>query len=207
MPRLTLPLQSMYARGTLGHDLTYRRSARGTTATRKPRHPHAIPQALAANAATVKYLHKFITLWGLHTITEWANYAKRLGIPETAAMLKTNLNLWKESTSFTFDPQYTPNLDTPPAPTILATIRPGSSTPVIEQQDPFDYHYLSVHRSSDPDEPPNHQNVIAYLDTFGGPNEHEDSHNLHGTIYYRAIAWYAEAQHTPTAGAVNVTLP
>jgi hypothetical protein len=207
MPKLTGPLQSLYARGTLGHELTYRRSARGTTVTRKPRHPVTIPKALAANAAVVTYLHYFIQFWGLHTIPEWANYAKRLGITETAAILKRNLNLWKESTSFTYDPQYTPADDTPPAPTILASIRPGSSTPIIEQQDPYDYFYLSVHRSADPDEPANPQNVIRIVDALETVAKVEDRHDLHGNVYYRAIAWYIEAQHTPTAEAVSVTLP
>jgi len=207
MPKLTGPLQSMYARGTLGHSLTYRGSTRGTTATRKPRHPVPIPSALRANAAVVRYLQIFIDEWDLPSRPTWIPYAKRLHLPPRVAMLKRNLNLWQHEDAFTYDPEYETAIDTPTPPTIGVAIRPGSSTPVITQCEPYDYYYLSVHRSTDPDEPPNRSNVIALLDQFGGPTEHEDLHDLHGVLYYRAIAWIIESGHTPTADAVSVTLP
>jgi len=208
MPKLTAPLESIEAHGSLRRQITFRRSPRGAMGTRMPRHPHAIPQTLAANAAAVRYAHVFSSLWGVDTLPGWPELAKQFRLPLRTTIIKSHLCRWQQQAGFLFSPLDDESYDIPDAPIIAVNIRPGSSTPIITDPTGGAYFYVSIHRSANADEPADRRNVIGFLDFYDGPSEHEDAYNLHGDLYYRAQAWYPnDRRHTPSAAAVHIFLP
>jgi hypothetical protein len=197
----------MLAAGTIKTGLTFRRSPRGTTGTRKPRHPHPIPDALRANTILVAFCHWAIPIYSLLPNATWEARAKRNHTTPTNEVIRTEFDNFNSNLSIQTNPLITPSEVAPDPPTLTISIRPGSSTPIITADWPYPFDYLTLYRSANPSGPTDLRNLIAILNPYTGPVEHEDRYDLHGTVYYSAIGWYIDAGHTPTATPYALTLP
>lgn len=207
MPTLTAPLLGVQAHGTLTGQLTYRRRGAATIATRMPRHPHAIPQALRANALLVRAIHVHVAAWSLLPDILWTEEAKAKRVTPTNLIIRDCIADWKASRGMRTYANAPNGGIAPPTPEIAAQIRPGSTTPVIADTGAMVWDYLSIHRSTAAAAPATLDTLIAVLTLDVGPVEVEDAYDLHGTIYYRAIAWFVDNAYAPTAAAVSVNLP
>jgi hypothetical protein len=207
MPRVTTPLNSLLAIGTLGKQLTFRRTARGVVVTRKPRQPGPINAALRANTIAIAYFHTLaINSRGIYQ-PSWQARAKELNITLRNAWLKECLQTWNQwrPTHWSYGAEdYASPLD---PPTIVVNLAEGELTPILTDDPASPYEYVSIHRLPTADDHATPTNVIGFLDHIGGPTFVQDNDRESGRHYYRGVNWAFSFPPTESDPAISIDLP
>lgn len=141
--KLTGPLFSIFASGTLGSTVQFRQHSSGPIALQKPRPSKTIPPALRANAQILRIAHNLQKSADLHTYQPYTDYAKAHNITSTAAYLHFSLRNWSRFQALpTSDPNYQ-SLDTVDPVTLNWNILPDPGYDNIDI-DPWDAQFITT---------------------------------------------------------------
>jgi len=160
MVKITSPLMSRFASGTLGSTIQFRGGPGGsTTGLTRPRKSLVTASALRSYANALKMGHRIAGL-GFDEFQPYAEYAKKHEISTTAAYLHFGLTAWKNGRSFPLgDP--TELVESPPGETTIAwndDPEPGQPNLTF---DPFNASdMLSLHLMRNSDETTSPKNCI-----------------------------------------------
>lgn len=206
MVKVTAPFHSTTAQGTLAGQIAFRRSPRGTIATRKPRHPQPIPTALRVNAILTKFLQAYKNSYGMITAPGWKTLAAQQNITIENAFIKYQIAQYKAGLPFRDDPDNTYVNPTPPKPELVAYLREGSTTPIIRAAALQDFDYISLHRGTTGDFTPTDENLITLFFPYNGHPMFEDRYDLHGGHAWIGYAWYILGGPSEPSDAVGLYL-
>lgn len=207
MVKLTGPLHSLSARGTIANALTYRRHATGTIATRTPRHPQALPDALRSNTIVLKFVAWTAKNWGIIESPGWLTLANTWHVPRYTAYVRYQIRRINANKALNNDPDYDYENPSPPKPEIVAYLIEGSTTPLIRAAGVQDFEYMCLYRSTDPYFEPSPATLIAIFPPYNGVPPFEDRYDLHGSVYYRAVTWYIISTPSETSDPVQLDIP
>jgi hypothetical protein len=99
MVKITSPLMSRFASGTLGSTLQFRRGPGGTTTGLfRPRQPQETPAALTSYAIILKFIRVLIT-YEYDKYEPYVTYAKNHEITSAAAYIHFGLTAWRNGRS------------------------------------------------------------------------------------------------------------
>jgi len=190
MVKITGPLNGLEAHGTLRHQITFRRHARGAIATRKPRHPQPLTPALAANAIALKFIRDFLTWHGWWSTIEWEALAKASNITPTNANLRDNLKRIRSFTGITNYPDPLADVPVPPDPQFAAWHNTDDVGPTIRTGDETSYDYAAIFRTTPeaPDLKPDA--LITFMWPCSPGLQWQDTWGLHGMLYYWCVPFY-----------------
>ena len=208
MVKITNPLNSITAHGTLHEQITFRRHAKGTIVTQKQRRNNAIPSALRVNAILVKFLQRWKNIPEYLSYLGWGTLAKQLDITRDQAYIGFQIAQYKNNKAFRYDPfdEYVNPIA--PQPEFGVYVRSGSTSPFIHPAAPPAFQYADLHRSENPDFTCSHDNLITILAPEIDEALYTDRYDLHGTYYYRARAWWIQGEAPSDESVpIEVTLP
>lgn len=163
--KLTGPLFSLFAAGTLGSTVQFRQHSSGPISLLKPRPPKTTPAALRANVQILRIAHALMKIADFQTYPPYIAYAKSQNITSTSAYLHFALRNWSRFQSL---PSYDPNSQdlTPADPVTLGwNILPDPGYANIDI-DPWNVEHLTtLHVLSTVSETPGPTNCFhAHLD-------------------------------------------
>jgi len=163
MAKVTAPLQSIAAHGTLGNTLQFRRGRNGPIVVALPRHAKQVPAALTANAAMVTYLRKLIKAYYVANELMYITRAMANGTTKEVEYLREQLGTfqrWK-GIGYGDPPVYTPAVAA--APTIEETPIPGAQRTSVTLTVAEDADYFMFHLLAAPTAQPSHHNTLLVL--------------------------------------------
>jgi len=204
MVKITSPLMSQTAQGTLGGSLTFRRSKRGTILTRKQRQPRQLTPALKANTILIPFCHKILHDWDLLFYQEWHDIAKRDGISPTNAVIRYQARAFWNNTPFRQRPDESYTGPAPPPPSITAYLSSEPDGVTIQTYGISDFEMIAFFRTYDGDTTFNPTTLIGIPDPRAEFFKAEDRPRLHGNAFYHAYAWYLDSERSEPSEAAYV---
>jgi len=160
MAKVTAPLQSIAAHGTLGNTLQFRRGRNGATVLALPRHAKQVPAALTANATMLTYLHKLIKTYAVASELMYITRAIANDTTKEVEYLREQLGTFQRYKGIGYGdpPIYTTAVATDP--TIEETPIPGAQRTSVTVTVEGTAEYFLFHLLATPTAQPSQHNVL-----------------------------------------------
>lgn len=206
MVKLTAPLLSHFATGTLGSTLQFRSSPKRTYALHRPKPAKTLPLSLLGNHTILRYAQTLIDLYQTHNNTHYINYASEHRITSRAAYLHFCFQHWRRGRMIPFDDPTTLD-ETPGDPLTLSfDLAAPPNTPNIYFDPWWPSDFWTMHLLQTSDEEP------SYLNCYDGYS-FNDTETLAAiprgyadTFYIQALTWKINSNNPTASNQLLVTV-
>jgi len=193
MVKITSPLMSRFARGTLGSALQFRGGPGGTIGLARPTPKKTTPLALVSNGVIVKLGTYMMTMFEIHTSMPYITYAAEHVTTNRAAYLHFCLEHWRNGQMIPYnDPEFK---DGTPAPATTISVDPtapaGTPDLVITEWPPE--HFWTIHVLFSPTEIPGPKNCYQGF-CFGESEQLIPRPDVTpGTVWLQVQSWILDS--------------
>jgi len=206
MVKVTAPLMSHFAAGTLGSTLQYRRGPGGSIALTRPTPRKTTPLALRANAVIVQQAWMLMRDYHIQNSPSYADFAKLQSISNESAYLHFCLARWRRWAMIPFE--YPDSFDDSTCnETALAfDLGAPASTPNIAINPWIPDDFLTLHVLFSVSETAGPKNCV-YAHNFLDPQVLlNPPHGITGAFYLQAASWKLSGSNPTLSNKLLVTV-
>jgi len=190
MVKITSPLMSHFAHGTLGSTLQFRRGPGGTIGLARPTPKKTTPLALVSNGVIVRFGTHMMTAFDIQNSMTYETYAAEHVMTDRAAYLHFCLRCWSHGQMVPFeDPEY--EEETPATATTISVdpTAPAGTPDIAITAWPPD-HFWTIHVLFSPTEIPGPKNCYRgfHFDDLEQLIPQPDV--TPGTVWLQVQSWY-----------------
>jgi hypothetical protein len=206
MVKITSPLMSRFARGTLGSTLQFRGGPGGTVGLARPTPKKTVPLALVSNGMIVRFGNKMMTMFGIHTSMAYITYAAEHDVTNRAAYLHFCLQHWRNGQMIPFE--YPELKDETPAPATTISVDPTapSGTPDIAITAWPPESFWTIHVLFSPTEIPGPKNCYRGFHFESTEQLIARPDVTPGTIWLQVQSWYIDSVNPSLSNKLELVI-
>ena len=206
MVKITSPLMSHFARGTLGSTLQFRGGPGGTIGLTRPTQKKTAPLALVSNGVIVRFSTKMMTTFEIQNEMAYETYAAEHVTTNQAAYLHFCLQHWRNGQMVPFDDPEFKDETPPDATTISVDPTAPAGTPDLAIATWTPNAFWTIHVLFSPTEIPGPKNCYRGF-------HFDDSEQLiprpdvtPGTVWLQVQSWYLNSVNPTLSNKLELVI-